>query len=173
MNKEPLHPPVSNTDTNNAYPSNNSCAVCQLDWSLLSLVNFKVKKLERIYESAPLRHRLSHLWLKNVIYISSLRHNASAWKISGTSLQKARKPWISTISLSQNCATTRKIKRLWPNLISYEGGQDISTCQIPNFRPFLPCVLQKMFQNLRFYKVNCAKIRKINRTWCKSNWFWR
>ena len=55
---------------------NNSCAICQLDWSLLSLVNFKIKKLERIYESAPLRHGLSHLWLKNVIYISSLRHNA-------------------------------------------------------------------------------------------------
>ena len=85
--------------------------------------------------------------------------------------KKACKPWISTISLSQNCATTRKIKRLWPNLISYEGGQDTYPCQIPNFRPFLPYVLQKMFWNLRFCKVNCAKIRKINRTWCKSNWF--
>ena len=59
VSKEPLHLPVSNTDTNNAYPGNNSCAGCQLDWSLLSLANFKVKKLERIYESAPLRHRLS------------------------------------------------------------------------------------------------------------------
>ena len=87
--------------------------------------------------------------------------------------KKACKPWISTISLSQNCATTRNIKRLWPHLISYEGGQDKSTCQIPNFRSFLPCVLQKMFRNLRFYNVNCAKIRKINITWCKSNWFRR
>ena len=48
---------------------------------------------------------------------------------------------------------------------------------MPNFRPFLSCVFQKMPGNPIVWPVwlsqNAAKMRKINRAWPKCDQFWR
>ena len=63
--------------------------------------------------------------------------------------RKFRKPQIWPVPLSQNCAKMKNINIPWPksNLL-WRWSENIN---MPNFRPFLPCVcLKKMPGNLKF-----------------------
>ena len=56
-----------------------------------------------------------------------------------------RKPLIWPITPSENGAKMRKIRRSWPK--PYQHRRWSGHISMPNFRQFLPCLLQKMPRN--------------------------
>ena len=62
--------------------------------------------------------------------------------------ENRQKPQIWPVSLNQNDAKMRKINRPWPKF--YKFGRWAGYISMPKFRPFLPCVLQKMSGSYKF-----------------------
>ena len=91
---------------------------------------------------------------------------------SGHSPQKARKPQILPLSLSQSCAKIREIKRLWPKSIQFWRWSGYIS--MPNFMSFLQVILHSGV-DIQIPSVSlslsqsCAKM-KLNIIWYEDIW---
>ena len=67
-----------------------------------------------------------------------------------------QKPQKRPVSLSQSGAKSRKINRPW--LKSIQFWNCLKYISIPNFRPLLPCVLQKMTRNPKYDQFHWVEV---------------
>ena len=90
------------------------------------------------------------------------RIRCKASRICGRSPDNAHKPKIWSVWLSQNGAKMNEIRRSRPKLISSEGGQDTSACQISDHSIYSFIVKCKEIPFVPFHWIQIAPILRTS-----------